>query len=141
HVEPGRTRPATSENPAEDLRAADQRATYQRPVQDPRLRLQRSEERPRQDAGPARCHPRTALDTGPTRSHLTDPPTANINRRTPANRPSRYATTRNPCAHHLNVCLQPRAVGPSNGSVREGDSARPAGGIHTVPVVGVEFSR
>src|SRR6266496_2880292 len=57
-------------------------------------------------------YPATKDLTGPAPSWMTRPTKVNISRRPPANRPSRYATTRNPCAHHLNVCAEFR------GSVR-----------------------
>lgn len=104
HAEPGRTRPTPGEDPAEDPRTANQRATDQGSIQNPRPRLQRGEEQPRQDAGPARRHARTPLDAGPTHTHPTPSHQINISRRPTANRPTRYATTRHPYAHHLNVC-------------------------------------
>jgi transposase len=53
HLEPGRTRPTTLQDPAEDLRAADQHRPNRGPLHHPRLRLHRGETRPRQDHRPA----------------------------------------------------------------------------------------
>jgi hypothetical protein len=70
-LEPGRTRPATGENPAEDIRTAHQREGHRTPVRHPRLRLRRDQtRRGRHDRDPRR-HPRPTLDTTRLDTRLT----------------------------------------------------------------------
>jgi hypothetical protein len=64
HLEPGRTRPAARQDPAEGLRAADQRTAHPRPVQDPRLSVHRSQARPQPDDRLARRDPRSSWMPG-----------------------------------------------------------------------------
>ena len=78
HLQPGRTRPAALENPAEDQRPAPLGEDHPRPVRDPRLCLHRSQARDRRlHRHPRRsrrksvdtAHPGNCLNYVPKQSH------------------------------------------------------------------------
>ena len=83
HLQPGRTRSETRQDPAEDIRPAPLRAGHPRPVRHPRLHLHRRQaRRPRPDRHPTTPSPATpGYRLSPTRRkplthRLTPPPTA-----------------------------------------------------------------
>ncbi|QOC94170.1 transposase [Micromonospora craniellae] len=71
HLEPGRTRPTTSEDPAEDLRTAHQREGHRTPLLHPRLHLHRDQTPRRRHHRDPRRHPRPTLDTTRLDTRLT----------------------------------------------------------------------
>ncbi|MGH3805602.1 MAG: IS66 family transposase [Pseudonocardiaceae bacterium] len=93
HLQPGRTRPTPQQNPAKDLRAADQRGSHPGPLHHPGLPVDRRQTRPQQDHRPARRTNRPTLNARTTRTHLTTsrPTTTRPTGRPPANRRQHHA--------------------------------------------------
>lgn len=73
HLQPGRARPATRQDPTEDLRTPHQRETHRRSLPDSRIPLHRGQARPQHDGRAARRLPRPALDPTRTSPSLTRP--------------------------------------------------------------------
>jgi transposase len=67
HLQPGRTRPATRQDPTKHLRPAHQRTSHQGPLPDPRLPVHRRQTRPQHHDRPPRHLPRQTLDWGAPR--------------------------------------------------------------------------
>jgi transposase len=91
---PGRTRPATSEDPREDLRPTDRHHTHPRAIHHPRRALHRHQTRPERHRRPTRHVLRTPVDAARSRrTRLTTPPREPL---TTGHRPSPHARNRRP---------------------------------------------